>query len=81
MPTYKYKCKKCENVFEKVHSMSERLTDCEHCDTIDSLVKVPFSIIVTHKDNNVGKVVSEHIEDAKRELEQEKNRMKEQEYK
>jgi len=81
MPLYKYKCKECKNIFEKNHSMSERLTDCEHCDTIDSLTKVPFAIATTYKDSSVGKVVDEHIQDAKRDLEEEKNRMKEREYK
>jgi len=80
MPTYKYKCKKCENVFEKNHSMSERLTDCEYCDTIESLIKVPFSITTTYKDDKVGKVVNEHIREAKKDLEEEKIRIKEQEY-
>jgi len=80
MPTYKYKCKKCENVFEKNHSMSEHLTDCEYCDTIESLVRVPFSIATTYKDGKVGKVVNEHIQEAKKDLEEEKMKIKEREY-
>lgn len=80
MPTYRYKCKQCENVFEKTHSMSERLTDCEHCDTIQSLIKVPFCISLTYKDNNTGKIVEEYIQDAKRDLEEEINKVKNREY-
>lgn len=81
MPTYIYKCKKCETVFEKIHSMSERLTDCEYCDTIESLVKVPSSIATHYKNNETGKIVDDYIKEAKQEVEEEKNRMKEQEYK
>ncbi|MDH5716091.1 MAG: zinc ribbon domain-containing protein [Spirochaetia bacterium] len=34
MPTYDYKCKKCENVFEKFHSMTENpKVLCSKCDS------------------------------------------------
>lgn len=81
MPTYTYRCKKCEIVFQKKHSMDERLTDCEHCDTIETLIKIPSSISVHYKNNEAGKIVDEYIKDVKKEIEEEKNRMKEQEYK
>lgn len=80
MPKYTYKCKQCEIVFERIHSMNERLTDCEYCDTIETLVKVPSSIAVHYKNKEAGKVVGDYIKDAKQEIEEEKNRMKEQEY-
>ncbi len=80
MPKYVYKCKKCEDVFETSHSMSERLTDCEKCNSIDVLIKVPHSFAVKFKENNVGKIVDEHIEEAKREVEEEKRRLTQQEW-
>lgn len=79
MPKYIYKCKECEKVFEKVHSMSERLTDCEYCDSIESLLKVPTAPTIQYKDNEAGKVVKEYIENAKEELLAEKENLKKQE--
>jgi len=79
MPKYVYRCKECEKVFEKIHSMSERLTDCESCNTIGSLLKVPTSPSIQYKDDNAGKVVKEYIENAKEELLAEKEALKKQE--
>jgi hypothetical protein len=60
--------------------MSERLTDCEKCNKIDTLVKLPSSFAVKHKDNQTGKIVDEHIEEAKREVEEEKRRLSQQDW-
>ena len=80
MPKYIYKCKECEDIFEASHSMSERLTDCEKCNTIDALVKVPAKIVTQYKDSEAGKTVNEYIEEAKREVKEEKAKYKEQEW-
>ena len=79
MPKYVYRCKECEKVFEKIHSMSERLTDCEHCSSMNSLLKVPTTPTVQYKNDNAGKVVKEYIENAKEELLAEKENLKKQE--
>lgn len=80
MPKYNYRCKNCEDVFEAVHSMSERLTHCEKCDTIDSLVKIPSSIAVQYRDNKAGKVVDDYIKEAKEEVKQEKETLTSRDY-
>lgn len=80
MPKYTYKCKECDEIFEVSHSMSERLTDCENCDTINSLAKIPAQIAVQYKKES-GKVVDEYIEQAKQEVSEEKERLKEQDWK
>lgn len=80
MPKYNYRCKNCEDVFEAVHSMSERLTSCEKCDTIDSLVKIPSSIAVQYRDNKTGKVVDDYIKEAKEEVKQEKEALTSRDY-
>lgn len=80
MPKYIYKCKECNEIFEKVHSMSERLTDCEKCNKINTLLKLPSSFAVKHKDNQAGKIVDEHIEEAKREIQEEKRRLLQQDW-
>lgn len=80
MPTYNYRCKNCEDVFEAVHSMGERLTNCQSCDTIDSLVKIPNSIAVQYRDNTKGKIVDDYIREAKEEVRQEKETLKTRDY-
>ena len=79
MPKYTYKCKECEDIFETSHSMTERLTDCEKCNTIESLVKIPVKVSSLYKDPKVGKIVEEHIEEAKKELAEEKQSLEKKE--
>ncbi len=86
MPRYTYRCDECEEVFEANHSMSIKLKDCELCGSVDSLVRVPSSTfittITTTKDNKkVGDVVKDHIEESKKELKVEQQRLKGIEYK
>lgn len=80
MPKYAYKCKECEDIFEAIHSMSERLTDCEKCNTIESLVKVPSKIAVQHRNNQTGKTVESYIEEAKEQIKEEKQKLQEQDW-
>ena len=80
MPKYIYKCSNCGDVSEKNHSMSEKLTDCELCDTLGSLKKIPAAIAVQYKDKTTGKIVDEHIREAKEELAAEKQKLTTQDY-
>ena len=86
MPRYTYRCDECEEVFEVNHSMSIKLKDCQLCESLDSLIRVPSSTFITTnvistKDNKkVGDVVNDHIEEAREEVAKEKEKMK-QEYK
>ena len=80
MPKYNYKCKECQGEFETVHAMSERLTDCEQCNTMDTLVKIPNKIATHYKDKETGKVVDSYIEEAKQEVREEKRRLQEQDW-
>jgi putative FmdB family regulatory protein len=86
MPRYTYKCDECEEVFEVSHSMSIKLKDCELCESVDSLTRVPSSTFITTttttKDNKkVGDVVKDHIEETKKDLKVEQRRLKGIEYK
>ena len=84
MPRYAYKCKKCEHVFEKVHSMSEKLKDCPTCEAKDQLVRIPSNTIksVSRKEKvKVGEVVKKSIEDIKIEVKDEKERLRKEEHK
>jgi len=80
MPKYIYKCKECEVYLEAIHSMTERLTYCDNCDRVDSLIKVPANIAVQYRDNQVGKVVDDYIREAKDSLQEEKQRISKEEY-
>ena len=77
MPKYIYKCEKCEEILETFHSMAEKLETCE-CE--GPLTRLPSMPIVLTKDGSSGKIVTEYIEDARKEVEEEKYKMKTQEY-
>ena len=87
MPRYTYRCEECEGVFEINHSMSIKLEDCELCGSVQSLIRVPSSTFITTntlstKDNKkVGDLVKEHIEESKKELKSEQEKLKGVEYK
>ena len=77
MPKYIYKCDACEEILEVFHSITERLEICE-CE--GSLTRLPSTPIVLTKDGSSGKIVKEHIENARKEVEREKYKMQTQEY-
>ena len=79
MPFYSYECEKCEEQFTEFHSIKEKLTDCPHCKTEASLKKF-FGEITTIKSKNSGKIVKAFIEDTKKELKDEKDKLLQQEY-
>lgn len=84
MPIYCYKCEKCEVVFETMHSMKDRLTDCKDCSSEDTLVRIPpitSKAKVVSKKKKTGSIVKKHIKDAKEEVRKEKEEMRNQEYK
>ena len=87
MPRYTYRCDECEEVFEINHSMSIKLKDCELCGSLESLTRVPSSTFITTKlastkdDKKVGDLVKEHIEESKKELKSEQQRLKDVKYK
>ena len=77
MPRYAYRCKSCVREFEVFHGMSERLESCDECS--GTLFRVPsatFTTMKTDAKNKTGQVVKEFIEDAREEIEAEKEKMK-----
>jgi putative FmdB family regulatory protein len=77
MPRYIYRCKACTNEFEIFHGMSEKLENCEECSGI--LFRVPSATFTTTKTTGTkkpGQMVKEFIQDAKEEVEAEKEKMK-----
>ena len=75
MPSYVYECCDCEEVIEVFHSMSEERTDCELCGSKNVLTKIP-EVPIYVKNNKSGKVVKQHIEEAKQQIREEKEKMK-----
>ena len=83
MPRYQYRCSKCEDTFTFVHSMSEKLEKCDLCGAIGTLTKVYSTIRKTNvkpKKEKVGQKVKDYIEDTKRDVRREKERLKKEEY-
>ena len=79
MPVYTYKCPTCDEEYEKIHGMTEEMT--EGC-PIDghSLVRIPSSVSVKQV-NNVGNVVKEFIQANKELNNEEKQKLSNKEYK
>jgi putative FmdB family regulatory protein len=74
MPSYVYECGDCGEIVEVFHSMSTELTDCEVCknpNTLHKIPEVPFYV----KRSNAGNVVKQHIEDAKQQVREDKEKM------
>jgi putative FmdB family regulatory protein len=81
MPRYTYKCVECEALFEKTHSMAEKLTDCEFCNSEKCLKRIPSSFRLVNGTlrpaNNArpGGIVRDHIEEAQEDIKQQKEEM------
>lgn len=87
MPKYSYKClsKECEQVFEIVHSMKEKLDTCIHCS--GSVERVPINMINVLKSSEeqskqkTGSLVKKSIEEFREALKDEKKRLSKVEHK
>ena len=87
MPSYFYKCLEsdCEEIFEVVHSMKDRLDSCNYCS--GSVERVPISLITISKKSapqatqKTGTLVKKSIEEFREDLKNEKKRLKRKEYK
>ena len=82
MPKYVYECKECGITKEVVHSMQEKLKDCEECDTIEALMRVPsFTLAFKEKaGTSAGGRVKDFIEEAREELKSERRQLRRKEY-
>ena len=79
MPRYTYECKKCNGVFEEVHSIAEKYTKCA-----GQLIRIP-SILrqskAKHIDSTkVGTVVNSSIKEFNELLKQQKEDLKDKIY-
>jgi len=84
MPKYVYECTNCGIELEVVHSIKEKLKDCEECDTIESLRRVPsFNFLRdSHSvSSSTGKKVKDFIEESRDDLKRERRNLQKKEYK
>jgi len=84
MPKYLYKCGSCEEMYLVRHLMKEVVNVCEKCGEKDCLRKLPFFPVNLKKgkrEKKVGEVVKSHIEETREEVEKEKEKMRQKEYK
>ena len=71
MPTYCYHCTECDEHFEAFHSMRSIETVCAVCGAENCLTRVP-SMPTYVKKSSAGKIVKQHIEDARQQLREDK---------
>ena len=76
MPKYNYRCSECDGEFEARHSMTEVVDACALCGG-GPVSRVPSLSFSVSKPTNAGSLVREYIEDAKRDVQAEKRRLKE----
>jgi len=73
MPVYCYKCKDCHESFEVKHSMSYEDQVCIVCDSKNVFVIPNLPNKLAKSENKqVGSIVEEYIEEAKREIKEDK---------
>lgn len=81
MPKYTYKCDECEYLFEAVHSIKEKYVDCPECEVTESLTRIPstfFSEVRAQESEDrtkPGERVSTYIEEVRKEVKDEKQRL------
>jgi len=64
--------------FEKCHNMSQLLTDCDYCNSKDTLKRIPSIFgITTKKDNKAEKNIERYIKDAKEDVREMKKEIEE----
>ena len=74
MPKYHYRCKACLDEFLVRHSIKEKREDCEKCDAVGVLERIPSVPFIVKKDT-AGGVVKKHIEEARQDIAKEKEEM------
>tara|TARA_B100000287_G_C20298847_1_gene649005 strand:+ start:420 stop:656 length:237 start_codon:yes stop_codon:yes gene_type:complete len=68
----------CDSVFNFYHAIGDKKTYCTECNTEDSLqIQIcKFNLYTQEKNNKVGNLVKQSIEDFSEELKQEKDKLR-----
>ena len=79
MPKYTYECLSCEAVFECLHSMTEVAESCAKCDSTEIEKRVSDFTLKSPSEPSsskpVGDEVKSYIENAKKEIKGEKQKL------
>ena len=80
MPLYVYKCGACGGEFPVMHSMRVTVSVCTLCKVEDNLSRIPqmvsFGKTEFTESKKTGEVVKEHIEEARQDVKEEKEKLK-----
>ena len=81
MPRYKYRCSSCEVEKTIWHEISEKISDCEDCESCNTMEKqiTNFSTEISQGKTPAGTVVKKAIEEMRQEVKMEKNRLQKEE--
>ena len=82
MPKYSYSCRTCNVTLEIRHPYKEKVVVCKDCgkSSLEKLLDTPITTTSTNiipVDTPVGSVINKTIDELKREIQEEKNRLKE----
>ncbi len=85
MPLYTYECAVCKAIFDKRHSIKERLSECSSCGTREQLNRIPPVPFILKKEKDkpskVGGAVKDFIEEAQQDLKRDKEKLQQREMK
>ena len=79
MPIYLYRCDSCKSELKEKHSINDKLTDCPICEEECVLIRIPSILghsIEPFKKKRTGELVKTYIEEAKKDVASEKNKLK-----
>ena len=64
MPLYTYECNVCNHKFDTVHSMSESLCNCENCNGVETLKRLPQLLTSYTKQKTERDMAGERVQKA-----------------
>ena len=80
MPTYVYRCKKCEFIVEYFHSYKVKRTTCERCgeESLEKMLNNPINIrkTINKPGTKPGKIIKDTIEETKQEIKKDKEKLR-----
>ena len=76
MPKYIYKCSHCKEDFEIYHSMQETVGQCILCGS-QAVQRIPSLCFTSSKATDAGKIVKSHIEEGRKSILEQKEKMRE----
>ena len=84
MGRYNYQCVDCNHVFEATHSAKTTLSECPECrkkDSLQKIMSIPRINKSIDKPSKTGSLVVKTIEEMKKDIADQKNKLKNREKK